>query len=224
MSSVTYSWGPLAYKPKSVLLFVVISFIAHAVLAAFTYKTGIFSTDDIDNIATKKISISLVEPTPITPPKPIQPPKPKPKKVKKRKIITQAPSAKKINKKPEPVKKKVKTTPPKVTPKIAASPLPSPVRKPALFTSPQPTYQPKPKYPTVARRRGVEGSVIFELSVANDGHVIRALLIQSSGSSALDRSALKTIKTWQFPASKFNSLSSYTQEIEFRLRRSTCFP
>jgi len=219
VNSVTYSWGPRAYKPKSVLLFVFISFIAHAVLVAFAYKTGIFATDDIDSIATKTISVSLVEPTPIIPPTPIQPPEPKPKKIKKRKIVTQAPSAKKISKKPKVIKKKIKPAPPKVIPKKASSPLPSPVSKPALFASPQPTYQPKPKYPAIARRRGVEGSVVFDISVANDGHVTRAIITQSSGSSALDRSAAKTIKTWQFPASKFNSLSTFKQEIEFRLNK-----
>lgn len=219
MSSVRYSWEPLVYKPKSALLFIIISFAVHTVLAAFAYKTGIFTTDDIDNIASKTISISLVEPTPIIPPTPVQPPKPKPKKIKKREIVTKAASAKKVAKKPKLIKKKVKPTPPKVIPKKAASPLPVPVNKPALFVSPQPTYQPKPKYPTIARRRGVEGSVILEISIANDGHVTQAIVIESSGSSALDRSALKTIKTWQFPASQFNSLASYKQQIEFRLNK-----
>jgi len=202
-----------------VLLFVVFSFIAHAVLATFAYKVGFFTAEDIDSIVSKTISISLVEPTPVVPPTPIEPPKPKPEKIKKKKIVTQAPSVKKITKKPKVIQKKVKPTPPKEIPKKAASPLPSPVSKPTLFASPQPTYQPKPKYPTIARRRGVEGSVILDISVANDGHVTRAIITRSSGSSALDRSALKTIKTWQFPASKFNSLSTYKQEIEFRLNK-----
>lgn len=218
MSSVAQSWGSVIYKPKSVLLFVFISFVAHSIVVALAYQTGIFSSDDIDSIATKKISISLAVPTPITPPTPIKSPEPKPKKVTPKKIVTKAATAKKVSPKPKKVvKKKAPAATPKVTPKKVASPLPSPVKKPALFMSPQPTYQPKPKYPSVARRRGVEGSVIFDLSVANDGRVTRAIIIQSSGSSALDRSALKTIQTWRFPASKFNSLSTYKQKIEFRL-------
>ncbi|MEW4983864.1 MAG: energy transducer TonB [Cycloclasticus sp.] len=214
MSSTTYSWGTLVYKPKSALLFILISLIVHAALAAFAYKTGIFATEDIDSMPAKRVSVLLTEPTPVTPP-PIQPIKPKPKVIKKRKVVTQAPSPKKISVKP--VKKVIKPVPPKIIPKKAASPLPVPVSKPATFTSPQPTYQPKPKYPSIARRRGTEGIVIFEISVANDGHVNQAIIIQSSGSSALDRSALKTIKTWQFPASRFNSLSTFKQKIEFRL-------
>jgi len=68
-----------------------------------------------------------------------------------------------------------------------------------------------------ARRRGTQGTVVFRISVANNGHVTRAIIIESSGSSALDRAAAKTIKTWQFPASKFNSLSTFKQSVVFRL-------
>jgi protein TonB len=201
------------------MLFVLTSLVVHAILATIAYKSGILSTDDIASIPTRTISVSLVEPTPVQAPPRIEPPKPKPKpkKIKKRKITTQAPAKKTTYKPIIPKKQAVKPPPPKVKPKVAASPLPSPVSKPSVFASPQPTYQPKPKYPTIARRRGIEGVVIFEISVANNGHVNNAIIIQSSGSSALDRSATKAIKTWQFPASKFNSLSTFKQKIEFRL-------
>lgn len=197
------------------LLFVVSSIVVHLLLAAFVYKTGVFSAEDIDSIPAKSISITLVEPTPIQPIQPVEPPQPK--TVEKKRIVTQAPSVKKTYKKPETIKKTPKPQPPVVKKRVASSPLPSPVKQPAIFSSPQPTYQPKPKYPTIARRRGVEGVVTFEISVANNGHVNNAIIIQSSGSSALDRSALKAIKTWQFPTGKFNSLSTFKQKIEFRL-------
>ena len=231
MSSVRYSWETRAYKPTSALLFITVSFVAHAILAAFIYKTGFFTRDDIDHIASKAINVFITEPAPITPPSPhtppvpvtpptpIEPPKPEPKKIKKKKIVTQAPSKKQVFTKPKVAKKNVKPNPPKVIPKEAASPLPVPVKKPAVFVSPKPSYQPKPKYPAIARRRGVEGTVILEIFVANDGRVTQAMVIESSGSSALDRAALKTIKTWQFPPSQFNSLSSYKQAIEFRLNQ-----
>ena len=231
MSSVRYSWETRAYKPTSALLFITVSFVAHTVLAAFIYKTGFFIRDDIDHIASKTINVFIAEPAPITPPSPhtppvpvtpptpIEPPKPEPKKIKKKKIVTQAPSTKQVFTKPKVAKKNVKPNPPKVIPKEAASPLPLPVKKPAVFVSPKPSYQPKPKYPAIARRRGVEGSVILEIFVANDGRVTQAMVIESSGSSALDRAALKTIKTWRFPPSQFNSLSSYKQAKEFRLNQ-----
>jgi len=43
------------------------------------------------------------------------------------------------------------------------------VAKPAIFQSPQPSYQPKPGYPLSARRRGKEGIVVFEVSIATNG-------------------------------------------------------
>jgi protein TonB len=218
VASIANSWAHQRYKPTSIPSFVFTSLLIHAVILFFAYKAGVFSDKDINSMPAKIISVSLVEPTPIVPP-----PKPKPKPIikpiKKRKIVTQAPAKKTIRNVPKPVKKVVKPAPPKVVKKIASSPLPTPVKSPAAFASPQPTYQPKPKYPTIARRRGIEGSVILDVFVANNGHVTNALITRSSGSSALDRSALKAIKTWQFPASQFNSLSSFKQKIEFRLNR-----
>jgi protein TonB len=207
--------------------------VLHAIALLFAYQSGFFNKEDIDSIPAKTISISIVEPTPVAPPPPVSKPVPEP--VKKRKIVTKAPSPKVVDIKPAPVKQVIKPTPvkqvtkptpvkqvtkpkpPIVEKKVATSPLPAPVSKPATFSSPKPTYQPKPKYPTIARRRGIEGAVIFEISIANNGQVTNAIMVESSGSSALDRSAAKAIKTWRFPASKFNSMSSFKQRIEFRL-------
>lgn len=215
-ASIANSWALQRYKPTSIPAFVITSLLIHACILLFAYKAGFFSDKDIDSMPAKVISVSLVEPTPITPP-PIPKPKPIVKPIKKRKIVTQAPAKRIIRSEPKLTKKIAKPTPPKEVKKIASSPLPTPVKTPTAFTSPQPTYQPKPKYPTIARRRGTEGIVILDVFVANNGHVTKALIAQSSGSSALDKSALKAIKTWQFPASQFNSLSSFKQKIEFRL-------
>ncbi|ORU94207.1 MAG: energy transducer TonB [Cycloclasticus sp. symbiont of Poecilosclerida sp. N] len=215
MSNTAHSLNSLVYKPKSIIFCVALSIVSHLFLAAFVYKTGVFSTDDIASIPAKTISVSLVEPSPIRQVIPVQPPKPK--EIKKKRIITQAPSPKTVYKKPEVVKKTDKPKPPVVKKKAVSSPLPSPVNKPTLFTSPQPSYQPKPMYPNSARRRGAEGVVVFEISIANNGHVNNAIIIQSSGYSVLDRSAMKAIKTWRFPASKFNTFSTFKQKVEFRL-------
>jgi len=216
VSSVSPLNGLTAYRPTSVFLFVALSVILHAAFAVYAYKTGFFSADEVPSAPAKTISVSLIEPTPvpIKPPPPVQPPKPK--KVKKR-IVTKAASERRIAVKPKKIKKIEKSEPVVIKPVAAASPLPTPVAKTPVFVSPRPSYQPKPKYPTIARRRGQEGIVILEISVSNSGNVNRASVVESSGSSALDRAALKTIKTWKFPASQFNSLSSFKQKIQFRL-------
>jgi periplasmic protein TonB len=213
MSSLLSHPTPRFNRPYKVIIFVLASLLLHAALVIYTYQSGLLTVDDIDSIPTKTIRASLqvpiVEEIPPTPPKPVEivP-------IKKKKIVTQAPSVKKVAVKPKPVKKKPQ---PVAVKKPAASPLPSPIKKPIVFSTPQPSYQPKPKYPSIARRRGVEGIVIFEISVANNGHVNQAFIIESSGSSALDKAAMQAIKTWRFPPSQFNSLSNFKQKIEFRL-------
>ncbi|MEH6502837.1 MAG: TonB family protein [Cycloclasticus sp.] len=220
MSSVANTWIPPVYKPTSVILFVLTSIFVHTLLVGIAYRSGAFTSDIIESIPARTISVLLVEPTPVEPIIPVQ--QPIIEEVKK-KVVTQAPVAKKVaqktiqktKEKPKPVKKE----PVRTKQQPIASPLPTPVKKPIVFSTPQPSYQPKPRYPSIAKRRGIEGIVIFEISVANNGHVNNAFIIQSSGSSVLDKSALKAIKTWRFPASKFNSLSNFKQKIEFRLNQ-----
>lgn len=161
-------------------------------------------------------------------PKPIEKPKP----VVKKKILTQKKSTYSApQKQPKPVKKERVKPPvkpiikpvvkpaPITKPKAAiipSSPAPSAVVQQATF-APQPSYKPKPRYPATARRRGIEGMVVFEIFLSNNGSVNKAIITQSSGSGALDKSALKTVKTWRFPANRFNSLTSFKQSIEFKL-------
>jgi len=211
MSAIPNTWSLPTYKTKKANWFFIVSLIAHATLIGALYKTGMLNNLDNNSIPAKTISVFLVEPTP---PPPVTPP-PTPKKVEKRRIVTKAPSVKKAAKKP--IKKVIEPPKPQVEKKIAASPLPLPVTKSAIFESPKPSYQPKPGYPLSARRRGKEGIVTFEISVAANGQVTNAILVQSSGTSALDKSAEKAIMTWRFPPNKFNSLSSFKQKIQFRL-------
>lgn len=65
----------------------------------------------------------------------------------------------------------------------------------------KPTFATKPsavKYPRLAKRRGIEGTVLVEVLIAKDGHQVKQKLIKSSGANVLDNAALKTIKKWRF--------------------------
>ncbi len=213
MVSVTSLLQGLKNQLTPVFLFFAFSIFIHTAFVAYAYKTGLFSNEETFAIPAKPISVSLVKPTPIKPPPPIQPPKPK--KIKKH-IVTKAPSKKSVPVKPKPVKKII-TREPVVIEHIPIPPLSTPIQEPIPFTDPLPNYSPEPPYPRIAKRRGQEGTVVIEISINNNGHVNRTSIFKSSGSSVLDRAALKTIKTWRFPASQFNSLSSYKQKIEFCL-------
>jgi len=68
-------------------------------------------------------------------------------------------------------------------------------------TSAHPDYgvNPKPPYPMLARRMGIQGVVILRVHVRADGSIATAELAHSSGSPLLDDSALKTVREqWRF--------------------------
>ena len=55
-----------------------------------------------------------------------------------------------------------------------------------------------PVYPRSARRKGHEGCVTVEISVAEDGHVSGAEIVASSGHAELDSAALGAVRTAKF--------------------------
>ena len=57
---------------------------------------------------------------------------------------------------------------------------------------------PPPEYPSVAKRRGYEGTVVLEVFVDREGRVMDLSLFQSSGHNVLDRAAMKAVKGWLF--------------------------
>ncbi|MBR9970948.1 energy transducer TonB [Magnetospirillum sulfuroxidans] len=76
---------------------------------------------------------------------------------------------------------------------------------------------PKPPYPTLARRRGLEGVVILMVRVDELGHVATLNVQRSSGHSVLDQSALETVKSWRFvPARRAGHTVEAAIEIPIR--------
>jgi protein TonB len=62
---------------------------------------------------------------------------------------------------------------------------------------------PKPPYPPLAFRAGIEGKVILLAEVLPDGRAGQTRILESSGHELLDQSALSTVKQWKFtPARK----------------------
>nr|MBS0020058.1 energy transducer TonB [Gammaproteobacteria bacterium] len=57
---------------------------------------------------------------------------------------------------------------------------------------------PKPHYPSVARRRGYEGRVLIQVALRRDGRATRVEIKKSSGHRVLDEAALATVKKWRF--------------------------
>jgi len=63
-------------------------------------------------------------------------------------------------------------------------------------------HNPKPRYPSAARKRGMEGVVMVNVRVGRDGQPLEALIHTSSGYGVLDRAALKAVRSWRFEAAR----------------------
>ncbi|NKN31663.1 energy transducer TonB [Marichromatium bheemlicum] len=57
---------------------------------------------------------------------------------------------------------------------------------------------PPPRYPRLARRRGLEGQVLIRVAVGADGRVGATTVIESSGHRLLDDAALRAVARWRF--------------------------
>ncbi|UCH21775.1 MAG: energy transducer TonB [Deltaproteobacteria bacterium] len=68
----------------------------------------------------------------------------------------------------------------------------------------RPLYRrnPPPRYPRLARKRKYQGVVILEVFVNRQGSVGEAKVFKSSGYAILDKTALKSVKKWEFEPGK----------------------
>ena len=60
-------------------------------------------------------------------------------------------------------------------------------------------YAPKPNYPYEARRSGITGSGIAQLTVNSAaGNVLDARMVRTTGNSILDNATVETLRRWRF--------------------------
>lgn len=59
-----------------------------------------------------------------------------------------------------------------------------------------------PRYPSVAKRNGVEGVTQIKILIDSKGNVENVIIAKSSGSKLLDNSAIKAVKKWKFIPAK----------------------
>ena len=79
---------------------------------------------------------------------------------------------------------------------------------------------PKPVYPRLAIRRGIEGEVSRAVSVSASGEVAGISISKPSGSRLLDQAALEAVRQWQFAPAVRNgtpSPATTTIPVQFRL-------
>ena len=78
-----------------------------------------------------------------------------------------------------------------------------------------------PVYPRSARRKGHEGSVTIEIEIAEDGGIVRADVVASSGHAELDAAAVAAMRTAHFAPATEDGVSVRGQlrmTFDFRLK------
>ncbi len=104
---------------------------------------------------------------------------------------------------PTPTPALAAETPPPTDPLSDGPPESGPVESAASIVPPRAIDNQKPKYPRVARQRGYEGTVELAVYVLANGKVGDVELVESSGSSSLDRAAIRAVERWRFaPATR----------------------
>ncbi|MFD2235771.1 energy transducer TonB, partial [Phaeospirillum tilakii] len=62
----------------------------------------------------------------------------------------------------------------------------------------EPLDTPPPPYPPSARRRGLEGRVVLDLTIDAGGRTVAVALVRSSGVGSLDDAAREAVAGWRF--------------------------
>lgn len=72
---------------------------------------------------------------------------------------------------------------------------------------------PRPIYPSIARKRGWQGVTTLAVTVDTAGKVTQAKIHESSGYTILDKSALKAIRRWSFAPGKVNGKATVMEVL-----------
>ena len=133
------------------------------------------------------------------PPEPTPPPPPVPEE-----MALPTPEAKPappppIVAKPRPVAKRASAS--------VGAPAPSSAGRPTQMAVPDYLSNPKPNYPAADRAAGHQGRVILRVRVSAEGRPESVSLLQSSGYSGLDQSALDAVRHWKFRPARIGPLA-----------------
>lgn len=79
----------------------------------------------------------------------------------------------------------------------------------------------QPKYPSKAKKKGLEGKVVFKFDVAAKGFPYNIKVLQSEPKGVFDYQATKALKRWTFKPEMVNGDAVYspnrTYTMEFKL-------
>jgi protein TonB len=144
-------------------------------------------------------------------------------------VVTAVPAAPRVRPRPR-APQHVQPAPPPAPATVAATaltaaPAPAAALAPPPVAAPPPrlhaVFQPAPRYPRAARRRGAEGTTWLRVELAPTGRVLRVAVERSAGHRDLDRAAADAVRTWRFappPEGMDASDLWFRIPVDFRLR------
>jgi protein TonB len=74
-------------------------------------------------------------------------------------------------------------------------------------TPPRPTEQVPMKYPSEAKRKGIQGYVTLSLLIGDDGHVQRVRVLESEPHGIFDEAASDAVRQWAFEPAQYKGQS-----------------
>jgi protein TonB len=78
---------------------------------------------------------------------------------------------------------------------------------------------PRPAYPPIARKLGLEGLVLLRVDVTATGAPEKIVVAQTSGASLLDEAAMKAVQGWTFvPARRGDTAIAHPVEVPIRFQ------
>jgi protein TonB len=78
---------------------------------------------------------------------------------------------------------------------------------------------PRPAYPPIARKLGIEGVVLLRVDVSAKGTPEKIVIAQTSGASLLDEAAMKAVQGWTFvPARRGDAPIAHPVEVPIRFQ------
>ena len=208
-----------------------ISLAVHAAIGGILFKTWQHVTFEPAPMLTVKLDVvppAIVEAPPPAPPQPkIQPPKPAPKTHAAAPQVPHVPTPTLIT-----VERTNAAAPSVAPPAPEAPPAPVAVAKaPAVTAAPrvesiEPPHfdvaylnNPRPAYPPIARKLGIEGVVLLRVDVSAKGTPDKIVIAQTSGATLLDEAAMKAVQGWTFvPARRGDAPIAHPVEVPIRFQ------
>ena len=79
--------------------------------------------------------------------------------------------------------------------------------------------RPRPAYPPIARKLGLEGLVLLRVDVSAKGIPEKIVVAQTSGATLLDEAAMKAVQGWTFvPARRGDAPIAHPVEVPIRFQ------